>query len=163
MPGDYDYASSPANQHLHAWVDGRNAIAGSLPAGCLPRSAVGRCARLRLHQPQRQRRPYPPSPTPTATATATATATPTSTPTPTPGITLTARGYKVQGRHTVDLSWSGASSSTVDIYRNGALLTNTGNDGFYTDSPGSRGHATYTYRVCNAGTQTCSNNATVTF
>src|SRR5262245_20841306 len=27
--GDYDYASSPANQHLHAWVDGRNAISGS--------------------------------------------------------------------------------------------------------------------------------------
>src|SRR6266496_4026529 len=40
-----------------------------------------------------------PTPTPTPTATATATATPTPTPTPTPGqITLSARGYKVQGR-----------------------------------------------------------------
>src|SRR5438046_9840279 len=27
--GDYDYASSPANQHLHAWVDGRSALIGS--------------------------------------------------------------------------------------------------------------------------------------
>src|SRR5262249_14986762 len=116
-----------------------------------------------------------PPPTPTATATATATATPapsptptatiTPTATPTPGqITLTARGYKAQGRHQVDLAWSGATSSTVDIYRNGTLIvTVPNNPGFYTDSPGGRGHATYAYRVCNAGTQTCSNQVTVTF
>ena len=162
MPGDYDYASSSANQHLHAWVDGRNAIAGGSQQDAFhDRQSVG--APPTPTPTATATATIPPSPTPTATATATATATPTSTPTPTPGITLTARGYKVQGRHTVDLSWSGASSSTVDIYRNGAFLTNTGNDGFYTDSPGGRGHATYTYRVCNAGTQTCSNNATVTF
>jgi hypothetical protein len=96
------------------------------------------------------------SPTPTPTATATATATPGQ-------ITLSARGYKVQGRHTVDLTWSGASGTNVDVYRNNAVVATTPNDGFYTDSPGGRGHATYTYKVCNQGTQTCSNNATVTF
>jgi len=63
----------------------------------------------------------------------------------------------------VDLSWSGASSPTVDIYRNGVVVATTLDDGFYTDSPGGRGHATYTYKVCEAGTQTCSNQATVTF
>jgi serine protease len=63
----------------------------------------------------------------------------------------------------VDLSGSGASSPSIDIYRNGVVVATTGNDGFYTDSPGGRGHATYTYQVCNAGSQTCSNNATVTF
>jgi hypothetical protein len=100
----------------------------------------------------------PPTPTPTATPTATAT------PTPTPRqITLTARGYKVHGRQTVDLSWTGATSSNVDVYRNGVLIVTTLNDGFYTDSVGGRGHATYTYQVCNAGSQTCSNQATVTF
>jgi PQQ enzyme repeat len=104
------------------------------------------------------------TPTATSTPTATATAKPTATPTPTPGqITLTARGYKVQGRHTVDLSWMGATSGNVDIYRNGVLIVTTLNDGFYTDSPGGRGHGTYTYRVCNAGSQTCSNQVTVTF
>jgi thermitase len=51
----------------------------------------------------------------------------------------------------------------VDVYRNNVLLTNTANDGFYTDSIGGRGHGSFTYRVCNAGTQTCSNQATVTF
>jgi hypothetical protein len=102
--------------------------------------------------------------TPTATPTATATATPTATPTPTPGqITLTARGYKVHGRQAVDLSWRGATSSNVDIYRNGGLIVTTLNDGFYTDPPGGRSHATYTYQVCNAGSQTCSNQATVKF
>jgi PQQ enzyme-like repeat protein len=100
----------------------------------------------------------PPTPTPTATPTATAT------PTPTPRqITLTARGYKVHGRQTVDLSWTGATSSNVDVNRNGVLIVTTLNDGFYTDSVGGRGHATYTYQVCNVGTQTCSNQATVTF
>src|SRR5437867_6192099 len=104
--------------------------------------------------------------TPTATPTATSTATPTATatPIPTPGqISLTARGYKVHGRQTVDLSWSGATSTNVDIYRNGVLIVTTANDGFYTDPVGGRGHATYTYQVCNAGSQTCSNQATVTF
>ena len=102
--------------------------------------------------------------TATPTATATATATPTATPTVTPGqITLTARGYKVHGQHAVDLSWSGASTSNVDVYRNGVVVATTGNDGFYTDSIGGRGHATYTYQVCEAGTNTCSNPATVTF
>jgi serine protease len=62
----------------------------------------------------------------------------------------------------VDLSWSGATSMNVDIYRNGVVVVTTANDGFYTDSPGDRGHATYIYQVCNAGTQACSNQATVT-
>jgi len=63
----------------------------------------------------------------------------------------------------VDLSWSVASSPNIDIYRNGVVVATTGNDGFYTDSPGGRGPATYTYQVCNEGTQTCSNQVTVTF
>jgi PQQ enzyme-like repeat protein len=119
-----------------------------------------------------------PTPTPTATATATPTSTPTPTPapsptptatvtpsaTPTPGqITLTARGYKVQGRHWIDLAWSGATSNNVDIYRNGTRIITVPNTGVYTDSTGGHGHATYTYKVCNAGTQTCSNQVTVTF
>ena len=111
-----------------------------------------------------------PTPTPTPTATATPTATPTATATatptatPTPGqIILTARGYKVHGRQTVDLSWTGATSSNVDVYRNGGLIVTTLNDGFYTDSPAGRSHATYTYQVCNTGSRTCSNQATVRF
>jgi hypothetical protein len=104
-----------------------------------------------------------PSATPTATATSTPTPTATATATPTPGITLNARGYKLHGQQTVDLSWSGATSSNVDIYRNGVRIVTTTNDGLYTDPVGGRGHGTYTYQVCNAGTQACSNQVTVTF
>jgi hypothetical protein len=108
-----------------------------------------------------------PTPTPTATPTPTPTptATPTPTPTPTPGqITLSARGYKVQGQQTVDLSWNGATSNNIDVYRNGVLIATVSNiPGFYTDHIGARGKGTYAYRVCGAGTQNCSNQVTVRF
>jgi PQQ enzyme-like repeat protein len=97
----------------------------------------------------------------------TATPTPTPTPivTPTPGqITLSARGYKVQGQQAVDLSWSGATSNNIDIYRNGALIATVPNiPGFYTDHIVARGKGSYIYRVCEAGTQNCSNQVTVRF
>jgi glucose/arabinose dehydrogenase len=104
-----------------------------------------------------------PTPTPTPTPTATPTATPT--PTPTPGqIMLGARGYKVQGRQTVDLSWTGATSNNIDIYRNDVFTVTVPNiPGFYTDRIGARGGGTYTYRVCQAGTGNCSNQVTVRF
>lgn len=79
------------------------------------------------------------------------------------GITLNAVGYKVKGRQKADLSWNGATGS-LDIYRNDVpIVTGTANDGLYTDNINARGAGSYTYRVCLTGTQTCSNNATVTF
>ena len=79
------------------------------------------------------------------------------------GITLSATGYKVGGVQHADLSWSGATSTSVDVYRDGAKITTTANDGAHTDNIGRRGGGTYTYRVCEAGTTTCSNETTVTF
>jgi len=76
---------------------------------------------------------------------------------------LSASGTRGQGRRIVNLSWSGAVSTTVDVYRNNAFLVNTQNDGAYTDTINGAGHGTFTYQVCNAGSQTCSNQATVTF
>jgi len=89
---------------------------------------------------------------------------PTPTPTPTPaGITLSVTGRKIGGINTVRLTWSGASSSDIDIYRDSVLIVTTANDGSYTDSTGDTGRARYTYRVCEAGGSTCSNNARVSF
>ncbi|HVS14294.1 MAG TPA: PKD domain-containing protein [Thermoanaerobaculia bacterium] len=82
---------------------------------------------------------------------------------PSGGITLSAVGYKVRGLQKADLTWSGATSSNVDVYRNGAVITTTANDGFHTDDINNRGSGTYTYQVCEAGTSTCSNQATVVF
>lgn len=78
-------------------------------------------------------------------------------------ITLSATGHKVQGAQNVDLSWAGASSTNVDVYRDGAVLATTANDGAFTDTIGARGGGSYTYRVCEAGTATCSNDVVVTF
>lgn len=86
-------------------------------------------------------------------------------PPPPPGgdLTASASGYKVKGKQRVDLSWSGAGSSDVDIYRNGAVIVTTANDGAYTDDIGAKGGATYDYQVCEAGTSTCSTTVTVVF
>jgi hypothetical protein len=89
-------------------------------------------------------------------------ATPTPTPTPEP-ITLSAQKKKIQGINTVRLHWSGATSTNVDVYRNDVLIVTTPNDGQYDDSTGDTGRAQYVYRVCEAGTQTCSDDLRVRF
>ncbi len=78
-------------------------------------------------------------------------------------ISLTASGYKVKGLQKADLLWSGATSATVDVYRDGVLIVTTANDGSHTDNIDQRGSGTYTYWVCEAGTSTCSNDATAAF
>ncbi|MBW3563848.1 MAG: hypothetical protein KY459_03895 [Acidobacteria bacterium] len=79
------------------------------------------------------------------------------------GITLSVTGYKVRGLQKADLTWDGATSTSVDVLRNGSLLTTTENDGFFTDHIDQNGSGTYTYQVCEAGTSTCSPEATVVF
>jgi len=79
------------------------------------------------------------------------------------GFELSANGYKVKGRITVDLTWSGATGSKVDIFRNTAKVTTTENDGSYTDKTDLRGGGTYTYKVCNEGTSECSADVNVSF
>ncbi len=80
------------------------------------------------------------------------------TPPPAEGIELSANGYKRKGSRYVDLSWAGATTSTVDVYRNGNLVTTTANDGAYTDSVSA---GTYTYQVCEVATANCSASVTV--
>ena len=54
----------------------------------------------------------------------------------------------------VMLTWSGATTNTVDIYRNGTKLTTTANDGTFLELMVAAG--TYQYRVCNLGSTVCS-------
>lgn len=62
-----------------------------------------------------------------------------------------------------NLSWAGATGTSVDIFRNGSRITTTANDGAHTDQLAKGTRGTFTYKVCNAGTSTCSNDASVTF
>jgi hypothetical protein len=77
-------------------------------------------------------------------------------------IAITVRGYKVKGVARVDITWSGATGSAVDVQRNAVVVTTTPNDGAHTDILG-KVNGTFAYRVCNTGTTTCSNAASVTF
>ena len=70
---------------------------------------------------------------------------------------------KVAGINTARLTRSAATSTNIDVYRNGMLIATTANGGSYTDSTGDTGGASYTYHVCEAGTATCSNDVSVTF
>ncbi|NKI36548.1 S8 family serine peptidase [Wenzhouxiangella sp. XN79A] len=79
------------------------------------------------------------------------------------GVTLDATGYKVRGRWHADLTWSGATSSSVDIYRDGSLLSSTANDGAFTDATSFNGGGSLTYQVCEAGSNVCSSSVTVVF
>lgn len=84
------------------------------------------------------------------------------TPPPPAGITLSVTGSKVKGQQTASLTWSGATTSQVDVFRNGSKLTTLANSGSYSDTLG-KSSGSYTYKVCEAGTNTCSNDAVVTF
>jgi hypothetical protein len=81
---------------------------------------------------------------------------------PPPTVTLALNGYRVKGKAQVDLTWSGATGASVDVQRNGTVVATTPNDGAHTDILG-KVSGTFTYRVCNAGTTTCSNTASATF
>ena len=78
-------------------------------------------------------------------------------------ITLSAQKKKINGINNVRLTWSGATWANIDVYRNDVLITTTTNTGTYTDSTGDTGRARYTYMVCEASTETCSNEVTVSF
>jgi hypothetical protein len=82
---------------------------------------------------------------------------------PPPDMTLSLNGRKVKGQHTVDLSWTGAGTDDVVIFRDGNEVATTTNDGAYTDNIGAKGGATYEYQVCESGGPACSDVQSVSF
>ncbi len=77
---------------------------------------------------------------------------------------LAASGYKVRGWQFVDLSWSGSSASSFDVWRDGSKI-GTVSDTSATDELGVKGGGyVYVYKVCEADSpSTCSNEVTVVF
>ena len=73
-----------------------------------------------------------------------------------PVISLNAVSGKYRKNNWVDLEWSGAAGSIVDVYRKGSLLATTNNDGSYRDSNVSKRDKGLGYRVCEHDTSTCS-------
>jgi serine protease len=79
------------------------------------------------------------------------------------GITLSVTAYKVQGRKRADLTWSGATSTQVDVFRDNVRVGTVQNSGSWTHTTNEVGGGSHTYRVCQAGTSTCSPNVTVSY
>jgi hypothetical protein len=84
-------------------------------------------------------------------------------PPPSPQITLTVSTRTTRKARLVDLRWSGATSSSVDIYRNGSRITTVSNTGSYTDQFNAQARGLFRYKVCVAGGQVCSNEAAISF
>jgi hypothetical protein len=79
-------------------------------------------------------------------------------------LNLTVTGYKTKGVQMADLSWSGSSAPSFDIYRDGNLLVSDVLGSTYTDNIGLKGSGTYEYQVCEAGsTINCSNIIQIIF
>ncbi|GGW71883.1 S8 family serine peptidase [Alishewanella tabrizica] len=78
-------------------------------------------------------------------------------------ILLDAVTYKVSNRVRADLSWTGANSNQVDIFRNNSRIATVNNTGNYTDNTNLRGTGTLTYRICQTGSSTCSDNISVNY
>jgi len=79
-----------------------------------------------------------------------------------PAITLSLSSQRVKLQAwKVNLTWSGATGTLADVWRNGSLLAGTRNDGSYTDT---RGRGTWTYKLCQRNsTSNCSAEQSVTF
>ena len=79
------------------------------------------------------------------------------------GINLTLNGYKTRGKHTIELTWNGATTLDVDIIRDDALLETVPNSDFYLDATSSKGGRTYQYQLCEENGGNCSAVEFVTF
>ncbi len=75
-------------------------------------------------------------------------------------LTVSTRGNKKWSF--ADLSWTGSSAASLEVYRNGVIIATTSNNGSYSDRV-DVGTASATYKVCNAGTMVCSGTVTASF
>ncbi|MGB2876106.1 MAG: putative glycoside hydrolase [Gaiellaceae bacterium] len=62
----------------------------------------------------------------------------------------------------VRLAWSALGSPRVEVFRNGSRISTVTNSGSYLDRLARRAKGRYRYRVCAAGTSTCSDDLAVT-
>jgi secreted PhoX family phosphatase len=107
--------------------------------------------------------PFRSSTTPTTTSSTTTTSTTSTTSTTRPvTITLSAAKRVQNKKNVVDLTWSGATTANVEIWRNGTRLTTTVNDGAHTDNL-NKSKGTFRYRVTHPGGSPSSPEVSVTF
>ena len=78
-------------------------------------------------------------------------------------IALTVTGRTDAEKHYITYAWSGATGTSVDLYRNGRLVKTTPNDGRHTTAHRFDGTATWRAKVCLTGsTSACSPERSIT-
>jgi subtilisin family serine protease len=82
---------------------------------------------------------------------------------PSDDFSLSANAYKDKGSQVVDLNWSGAMTTNVDVYRDEQLIVTTANDGSFTDALNVKGGGSYSYKICEDASTTCTANLQVVF
>jgi aqualysin 1 len=82
-------------------------------------------------------------------------------PPPAGSFVLTVNMSKTRGVNSANLSWTGAGGS-ADVYRDDSKIASSVSGTSYTDNLG-KGGGTHSWKVCNAGTSTCSNSVTRTY
>ena len=81
-------------------------------------------------------------------------------PEPPTGGDMTLTGSRSKGGRQADLSWTGGSTSNVDVYVNGSFNNTTANTGSVSYSVNK--NSSYTFQVCEAGsTTTCTNEVSL--
>ncbi|WP_428267305.1 S8 family serine peptidase [Haliangium sp.] len=83
-------------------------------------------------------------------------------PPPTIDLSVSTASKSRRNRVRVDLSWTGATGANVEVFRDGASLGVTANDGAHRDRFTSTAN-TFVYQVCETDGSACSNEVTVQF
>ena len=80
-----------------------------------------------------------------------------------PDAVLTAEGVERGAEIEASLTWAGLEAENVDVYRNDELVATVPNDFLHTDRFARGAGGPWHYRVCAAGTTSCSENVRLTF
>jgi len=76
---------------------------------------------------------------------------------------LSVVAYKVQGRKRADLTWSGATTTSVDVFRDGVKVATVANTGSWTHATTQTGGGSHTYQLVEVGGSLSSNAVTVSY
>ncbi|GGU09023.1 hypothetical protein GCM10007979_03630 [Nocardioides albus] len=73
---------------------------------------------------------------------------------------LSAEAHETRTGFAADLAWHGATAPQVDVVRGGVVVATVPNTGRYTDEIVDRSTSSSEYRICDTGTDRCSNPVT---
>jgi serine protease len=83
--------------------------------------------------------------------------------TPAPGFVAWGYGEREKGYRYAYINWSGSTAAGFDVRRDGKKVATVFGANDYTDELGKGGNQTFTYRVCETGSETCTDGVPVNF